>query len=73
MASTHSGAHVGAKADGETTHVLSKSEVEALIEQRQMARAKKDFKTADAIRKQLTDGGVILEDSKDGTQKWRYV
>ncbi|VVB57102.1 Cysteine--tRNA ligase [uncultured archaeon] len=50
---------------------LSASEIEALISQREDARKKKDFKAADAIRKQLSDAGVILEDSKDGV-KWRF-
>ena len=48
---------------------LSK-EVEALIEKRQEARKNKDFKLADEIRDQLTDMGIILEDTRQGV-KWR--
>jgi len=45
-------------------------EVERLIAERQEARKKKDFKTADAIRDQLKDMGVILEDTPGGI-RWR--
>lgn len=37
------------------------------IEERQKARANKDWSAADAIRKELEDKGVVLEDKKDGT------
>jgi cysteinyl-tRNA synthetase len=49
---------------------LSDSDVEALIEQRQQARKSRDFTKADAVRKQLADGGIILEDTKDGL-RWK--
>lgn len=42
-----------------------------LIQDRNNARANRDFKAADTIRKKLSDDlGVILEDTKDGTI-WR--
>jgi cysteinyl-tRNA synthetase len=44
--------------------------VEALIAQRQAARKAKDFKTADAIRDQLKEMGIILEDTPQGV-KWK--
>ena len=44
--------------------------VETLIKERDLARANKDYKRSDEIRKQLTDMGLILEDTKDGTT-WR--
>jgi cysteinyl-tRNA synthetase len=47
-------------------------EVEGLIEQRKAAKTARDFARADAIRKQLTDSGIILEDSKDGSVRWKY-
>jgi cysteinyl-tRNA synthetase len=47
-------------------------EVEKLIEERKAAKAARDFKGADAIRQQLTDSGILLEDSKDGTVRWKY-
>ena len=46
------------------------SEVEALIEMRQAARAAKDYKKADEIRDTLKNMGIILEDTKNGV-KWR--
>ncbi|KYK30600.1 MAG: cysteine--tRNA ligase [Candidatus Proteinoplasmatales archaeon SG8-5] len=46
--------------------------VEALIEERQMARAAKDFAKADEIRDKLKAMGVILEDTSDGV-KWKIV
>jgi len=49
---------------------LSDAEVEALIEQRQQARKSRDFAKADAVRKQLADAGIILEDTKDGL-RWK--
>jgi cysteinyl-tRNA synthetase len=42
-----------------------KKEVEPLIEQRNAARARKDFKESDRIRDQLTKMRVALKDSKD--------
>ncbi len=45
------------------------TEVEALIEQRTAARKAKDFKTADAIRDQLKEMGITLEDTPQGV-KW---
>jgi cysteinyl-tRNA synthetase len=51
---------------------LSGAEVEALIEERNAAKKRRDFQHADAIRQQLTDSGIILEDVKDGTVRWKY-
>jgi cysteinyl-tRNA synthetase len=45
-------------------------EVEGLIEERVKARARRDFQKADAIRKELEDRGIVLEDSPTGT-RWR--
>jgi cysteinyl-tRNA synthetase len=45
-------------------------EVEGLIEERVQARARREFQKADAIRKELEDRGIVLEDSPTGT-RWR--
>ena len=38
-----------------------------MIEKRKIAKANKDFKTADAIRDQLKEMGVEIMDSVEGT------
>jgi cysteinyl-tRNA synthetase len=42
--------------------------MQLLIERRASARKAKDFSTADAIRKRLTEIGVTLEDRAGGTE-----
>ncbi|WP_074391637.1 cysteine--tRNA ligase [Streptococcus suis] len=44
------------------------SEIEALIEERQAARANRDFATADRIRDELEAQGIKLLDTKDGVR-----
>jgi len=46
-------------------------DVERLIEERAKARANKDWKQADAVRDQLKEMGVVLEDGPEGTT-WRF-
>ncbi len=46
------------------------AEIEALIEQRNAAKAERDFERADAIRDQLREAGVAIQDGRDGTT-WR--
>jgi len=45
-------------------------EIDALIEERQIARKNKDFKKSDEIRDALKSKGIILEDTAQGV-KWR--
>jgi cysteinyl-tRNA synthetase len=49
---------------------LGDADVEKLIEQRQQARKSRDFARADAVRKQLAEAGIILEDTKEGL-RWK--
>jgi cysteinyl-tRNA synthetase len=51
---------------------MAPEEIEALIEERQAAKKRRDFKRSDEIRKQLADSGIIVEDVKDGTVRWKY-
>ena len=50
---------------------ISADAVEALIAERLQSRKDKNFARADEIRKQLLEAGVVIEDVKDGTTKWR--
>jgi cysteinyl-tRNA synthetase len=49
-----------------------KLDVEVLIQARLVAKRNKNFAEADAIRKQLLDAGIVLEDTAQGTT-WRMV
>ena len=49
------------------------AQVEALIEQRKAAKAAKDFAQADAIRAQLTEMGIAIEDKAGGVVEWRRL
>ncbi len=49
---------------------LSEEDLEMKIKQRQEAREAKDWGTADRIRKELLEQGIILEDKKDDT-RWK--
>ena len=55
---------------GEMQEENINSEIEALIRKRDEARANRDFATSDAIRDQLKERGIILEDSPTGT-RWK--
>jgi len=46
--------------------------LEQLIAERENARRARDFATADRIRDELRDRGVVLEDSRDGV-RWKLV
>lgn len=50
---------------------LSPQEIEARIEQRTTARQQKDFARSDAIRAELLEHDIELEDTPGGT-RWRY-
>ena len=39
--------------------------------ERQTARQRRDFAKSDEIRKELAECGIILEDSKDGSVRWK--
>lgn len=53
-------------------HALSADAVENLIQERNHARAKRDFKASDHIRNTLLNAGILLEDGPQGTT-WRRV
>ena len=47
-------------------------DIEELIQKRADAKKNKDFKLADEIRQELLDKGIVLEDTRQGTQ-WKRV
>ena len=51
---------------------LPEAEVERLIAERNAARQARDFPLADALRQQLDQAGVLLEDTKAGPTRWRW-
>jgi cysteinyl-tRNA synthetase len=51
---------------------MGPSEIEALIEERNAAKKRRDYKRSDEIRQQLTNSGIIVEDTKDGSVRWKY-
>src|SRR5688572_9198726 len=55
---------------GEQQREMLDSEVQSLIDERQEARRRRDFKRADEIRDELSSRGIILEDTKDGV-RWK--
>ena len=50
---------------------LSDTEVEKLVAERQAARKRRDFAASDRIRTELADRGIILEDNRDGSVRWK--
>ena len=50
---------------------LGDTDIEKLVGERQDARKRRDFASSDRIRKELADRGIILEDSRDGTVRWK--
>lgn len=47
---------------------LSDTEIDALVEERVAAKQGKNYARADEIRSLLSEQGIVLEDSKDGTR-----
>ena len=50
---------------------LGDEEIDKLVAERNAAKKKRDFATADRIRKELADRGIIIEDAKDGSVRWK--
>jgi cysteinyl-tRNA synthetase len=51
---------------GEDLHGVVDSLVRMVLDQREAARARKDWATADALRDQLNQSGLVVEDSPQG-------
>ncbi len=50
---------------------ISDADVEKLVADRQDARKRRDFAASDRLRKELADRGIILEDNRDGSVRWK--
>ena len=50
---------------------LSDAEIEKLVAERQAARKRRDFSASDRFRQELADHGIILEDNRDGSVRWK--
>jgi cysteinyl-tRNA synthetase len=53
-----------------SNHFLSDEQVNELIEQHNAARKAKDFARSDAVRTQLADSGILVENTKEGV-RWK--
>jgi cysteinyl-tRNA synthetase len=56
---------------GRDIEQIGVAEIEKKIADRQAARQRKEFAEADRIRQELVERGIILEDSRDGTVRWK--
>jgi cysteinyl-tRNA synthetase len=55
---------------GKSQPELLDEEIQTLIDERQEARHRRDFKRGDEIRDELAERGIVLEDTKDGV-RWK--
>jgi cysteinyl-tRNA synthetase len=49
----------------------SDAEIDKMVAERTAAKKKRDFTSADRIRKELEDRGILVEDAKDGSVRWK--
>jgi cysteinyl-tRNA synthetase len=52
------------------TDAISDAQIDELVRERTQAKKSRNFKRSDEIRDQLTQAGIILEDTKDGV-RWK--
>jgi cysteinyl-tRNA synthetase len=65
------GERIRALGYGSADSSLSDAEIDLRVAERNAAKKKRDFATADRIRKELADRGIIIEDAKDGSVRWK--
>ena len=58
--------------EGKKEEEFLDSDIEEKIEERNQARANKDFARSDAIREELLEKGIVLEDTREGV-RWKRV
>ena len=49
---------------------LTDEAIDGMLAERDLAKRRRDFAKADGIRKELTEKGIVIEDSKDGV-RWK--
>jgi|ERR1700674_2214280 len=49
----------------------SDAEIEKLLADREAARKRRDFAASDRIRKELAERGILIEDTRDGSVRWK--
>jgi len=62
--------NIGLNIFGTDEREMLDSEIQTLIDERQEARRRRDFKRSDDIRDQLDARGIILEDTRNGV-RWK--
>ncbi len=62
---------VGVEEKAEVRSLMTETEIEANLAERNDARRRKDFKRADEIRVGLASLGITIEDRPDGTSRWK--
>lgn len=67
----HDASASGDESTGRPIVTLSDQEIDEKVQQRSDAKKRKDFKSADSIRDELTAAGVLLEDKPGGLTQWR--
>jgi len=56
---------------GAEGHSPSDAEIDQRVAERDAAKKRRDFATADRIRKELADRGILIEDTRDGSVRWK--
>jgi cysteinyl-tRNA synthetase len=56
---------------GDSSGALSDEEIEKRVADRQDARKRRDFASSDRIRNELADRGILIEDNRDGSVRWK--
>jgi len=51
---------------------MSAEQIETLVKERIEAKQRRDFNRSDQIRLQLAESGIIVEDTRDGSVRWKY-
>src|SRR3984893_5829447 len=56
---------------GDASGALADGDGGKMVRERDAARKRRDFASSDRIRQELAERGIILEDSRDGSVRWK--